>query len=241
MIQNNYIIYLSLLLISFSNCSREKEASHSSTEQKTETIPAPSVQKYASDSTRVKITGLTYDVNNVPDEIKYQGKVVAGARWEDKNGSNILLLTETKQKLSQGKSEETKREKELFGYHFIDKEMGPELLWKINDFVKDCEFDITLESITGSLTITDLDKDGIAESTFLYMQSCRSDVSPSGLKLIMHEGDKKYAIRGTTKIQFKGEKPIGGEMNIDTSFNLAPDTFLNYAKEQWAKFQTEKY
>src|SRR5437867_10578150 len=102
---------LVILLFNFlTGCGREKEASHSSTEQKTETIPAPSVQKYASDSTRVKITGLTYDVNNVPDEIKYQGKVVAGARWEDKNGSNILLLTETKQMLSQGRSEETNRE-----------------------------------------------------------------------------------------------------------------------------------
>jgi hypothetical protein len=228
---------LVILLFNFlTGCSREKEVSHSSTEQKTETIPAPSIQKFASDSTRVKISGLTYDVNNLPDGIKYQGKVVAGARWEDKNGSNILVITETKQTLSG-----EKKEKELFGYHFMDKEMGPELLWKINDFVKDCEFDITLEFVTGSLTITDLNKDGVAESTFLYKMSCRSDVSPNVLKLLMHEGNKKYAMRGTTKVEIKGEKPYGGETNIDPSFNLAPEIFLSYAKEQWTKFQTEKY
>ncbi len=239
-----------LLGLLLSGCGK-KDVSHSSTEQKKDTVTAkeiervqkePGNQKNDTDSSRGQITGLTYDVNSIPDDIKYQGKIFAGARWDDKNGSNILLLTETAEKrFNKDENGDTWREKELFGYHFIDRETSAELLWKINDFVKDCPVDITLEFINGSLTVTDLNRDGFAETTFLYKMSCRGDVSPNTLKLMMHEGDKKYAIRGTTKIEIKGEKPYGGETNIDVSFNSAPEGFLNYAKEQWKKYQVERY
>lgn len=243
----SYCLFFIIILygLIFPGCSREKETSRQSTELKKDTVENKKIEKTPPPILTIHenvITGLTYDVGKLPAGIKYQGKVVAGARWNDKNGLNILILAETEEKqLNTDENGDTWREKELFGYHYIDEGTGPELLWKINDFVKDCPVDITLEFFPGSLTITDLDKDGIAESTFLYKLSCRGDVSPNELKLIMHEGERKFAIRGTTKVYAQGQGPYGGETNVDASFNEAPDVFLNYAKEQWSKYRVEKY
>ncbi|MCX7877980.1 MAG: hypothetical protein N2510_04975, partial [Ignavibacteria bacterium] len=89
--------------------------------------------------------------------------------------------------------------------------------------------------INGSLGITDVDNNGTGESTFLYRISCRGDVSPEGLKLIMHEGKNKYAIRGNMLLEFNGEK-LGGEGNPDNAFKNAPEVFLEHAQEMWEKF-----
>jgi hypothetical protein len=181
------------------------------------------------------IKDLTYDAGKLPGGIKYDGKVVTSAKWSDKNGENYIFVTETAEKTQKGEE----RMKELFGYHFTVNSGEAKQIWKINDFIKDCPLDITLEYMPKSLSVTDLDKNGIAETTFLYRMSCRGDVSEDDMKLMMHEGDNKYAIRGSMKLKMEGET-YGGEMKADPSFDKAPKEFLNYAKEQWNKFQTEK-
>jgi hypothetical protein len=166
--------------------------------------------------------------------IDYEGTIVAMAKWDDKMGSNVLLVTETEMKGGEF------RHKELYGYHYITTNDEYKLIWKINDFVKDCPVDLTLNYIDKSISITDLDNNGIAESSFLYRMSCKGDVSPDDMKLIMHEGEAKYAIRGSMKLQIGNEKPIGGEMKPDAAFDKAPKEFLSYAKEQWNKYVNEK-
>jgi len=42
-----------------------------------------------------KIQILAFDPKSLPQEIRYKGEVVAGARWLDKEGENLLLLCET--------------------------------------------------------------------------------------------------------------------------------------------------
>ena len=137
--------------------------------------------------------------------------------------------------------QESAYSKEFFGYQFLVKGDTAELLWKIQDIVKECDADLTLDYIANSLSVTDINKNGIGESTFLYTLGCRSDVSPLGYKLLMHEGKDKYAIRGTRLIVMKGAKPYGGEIKVDPSFDNAPVGFLDYAKKQWKKFEKEKF
>jgi len=154
---------------------------------------------------------------------------------------NIVILTLTNEHKSgkRGYDGEYARSSELYGYQYVQKSGGWSQLWKINYFINDCEVDVTLEFIGGSLTVTDLNKDGIGESTFLYKMACRGDVSPCDMKLIMHEGETKYAIRGTMKI-FVDNRWYGGDYKVDKSFNEAPSGFIEYAKEQWNKYKTEK-
>lgn len=181
------------------------------------------------------LTGITYDTGKLPPGIKYDGKIVASAKWTDNNGENYIIVTETEEKNQNADN----RMKEMFAYQYTVN--GDELKqqWKINDFIKDCPVDITLQYMPKSLSVTDLNKNGIAETTFLYRMSCKGDVSEDDMKLMMHEGETKYAIRGSMKLKMAGET-YGGKMNVDASFDKAPKEFLDYAKEQWNKFQTEK-
>ncbi|MCI0472937.1 MAG: hypothetical protein L0Y76_05065 [Ignavibacteria bacterium] len=194
----------------------------------------------------VRITSLEmleFSKSDIPSEIKYSGNIVTGKRWNDRNGENILILTKTKvkeKKVRQYGAEENILECELYGYHYVSSGGSYSLLWKISDFINDCPLDLTLDFIPNSLTITDINGNGIAESTFLYKMACRGDVSPCDLKLMMHENDNKYAVRGTMDIKADmiNEK---GSYKVDKSFDSAPEGFLDYAKEQWKKFREERF
>ena len=200
---------------------------------------------------RIQILG--FDPRALPPGIHYQGKVVAGARWVDQAGENLLLLCETgyfQSRVSPRSRENPYQEPgwaaALYGYHYVKTKDKFALLWKLSDFIKICPFDLELAFLPNSLTITDLDQNGIAESTFLYKLACRGDVSPAQLKLIMHEGKAKYALRGETLVnigQLEGGPPrkIGGKHTVDPAFNRAPKVFLNHALQQWNAFVEERF
>lgn len=181
------------------------------------------------------IGNVQYAITGIPGEIKYQGTIIAMAKWKDALGDNVVFVTETSEVTS-----EDSRSKELFGYHYIIDKDGVEQLWKINDFVKDCPLDLTLRYMDRSLEITDLDSNGTAESSFLYRLACKGDVSSDDMKLLMHEGKEKYAIRGIMDITLNGEPFQKGEMNIDPSYKNAPEVFSEYSKARWDKFKTDR-
>lgn len=184
---------------------------------------------------------IIYDVTEFENDLKFDGSAVAGVQWKDKSGLNVLIITETIPVTSKTNEYDESVSKKLFGYAFVKNEDDKfQQVWMIQDFIDKCQVDLTLEYIKKSLTVTDLNKNGIAENTFLYKLSCKGDVSPNDLKLIMHEGKEKYAIRGETLQIFKDAKPYGGKTNIDKSFDNAPAEFLDYAKKEWKKFQEEK-
>ena len=186
-----------------------------------------------------KISILSFDARSLPGEIRYQGKIVNGARWIDSNGENFLLLTQTGKFPSTGKcvvAGEPCFDAEVYAYDFVKKDNKVSLLWKITDFERNCSFDLYASFLKEALFITDLDSNGVAESLFLYKHSCRSDVSPAVLKLIMHEGVTKYAIRGTTK---SAGDSGGGAMNIDPAFKQAKPELRNFAFEKWNKYVTQ--
>lgn len=197
-------------------------------------ISKDTIEKNDSKQIATDLGYIKYGISKVPEGIQYSGSVVAMAQWDDKLGSNILFVTET----SENSNEDT-RSKELFGYHYITDNSENVLLWKINDFIKDCPVDLTLEYLDKSLEITDLDKNGIGESSFLYKMSCKGDVSADDMKLIMHEDKNKYAIRGTMNLMMNGQVLEKGSMKVDPSFNKAPLEFPEYAEKQWNRFKTE--
>lgn len=196
-----------------------------------------------------KIQILAFDPKALPAEIRYKGEVVAGARWRDKNGENLLLLCATgsfKSPVPPNSKENPYEDwgwaAELHGYHYVKAREQYTLLWKLFDTVKICPFDLDAAFLPNSLTITDLDNNGIAETTFLYKLGCRSDVSPVQLKLIMHEGKAKYAIRGKTRVRIGGpDEKVGGQQTVDPAFDRAPKVFLDHALQQWNAFVEEKF
>jgi len=91
---------------------------------------------------------------------------VSGAKWIDKNGENILIISETdvKNYLNDGNEVTSK---EIHAYCYVVTENKTQLLWDIVDFVKDCPLDMRVEFIPKSLSVTDINKNGIGENTFL--------------------------------------------------------------------------
>lgn len=252
------VLLIILVLTLFSGCTKKEEKK--TEPEKTKVDSTEQVQKKTPDSASFESAGLNnpdaldslselkYGLKDIPKSIKYTGKIKASASWKDKNGLNVLLITETKDKKvreekmdGQYLDQEAAYSKELFGYQFLVRGDTAVLLWKIQDLVKECDADLTLDYISNSISVTDINKNGIGESTFLYTLGCRSDVSPLGYKLLMHEGKDKYAIRGTRLIAMKDVEPYGGEIKVDPSFDAAPAGFLDYAKKQWKKFEKEKF
>lgn len=222
------------------SCGKKDDVKTTDTQKKDTTQTKTETKTLTNDTTKPNepqtggIKNLVMEPGKLPSSVKYEGKIVAGARWDDKNGTNVLIVCETDEKTTGDN-----RSKELFAYQYILDGDKAKQLWKINDFIKDCPVDVMLSLFPGSITVTDINKDGIAENTFLYRMSCKGDVSPDDMKLIMHEGENKYAIRGEM-IQIMQGKKYGGQMNTDPAFNKAPTGFFAYAREQWKKFDTEK-
>jgi len=177
------------------------------------------------------ISVMKADAMDIRDHVSH---TVASVQWTDNLGDNLIEIIETEERWNGDK-----RTKELFAYHYINNAGEKKQLWKVYDFIKDCEVDVTLDYIDGSLMVTDLNNDGISETMFMYRMSCKGDVSNDDVKLIMHEGTKKYAIRGSMNLIMNGQSLQQGSMKVDNAFDNAPDSFLDFAKEQWNKFNTE--
>jgi hypothetical protein len=173
------------------------------------------------------------------------GDIVDGARWRDANGENLVVLAETGELPAAGvcDSDLPCRDAEVRAYHFARNGGAWKRLWLVTDFQRTCDYDLTASFVKGSLSVTDLDHDGVGESTFLYTLTCTSDVSPSTLKLIMHEGQAKYAIRGTTDVSaiIGKSEYSGGERNVDAAFGRAHARQRSYALAQWDRFVAPEY
>jgi hypothetical protein len=200
----------------------------------------------AADTSTIQI--LEFSPKALPREIRCKGKIVAGTRWLDKTGENLLLLCETgpfkspiPPKSKKNPYGESGMAAELHAYHYAKIKEKFTLLWKLNDSVKICPLDLEVTFLLNSLSITDLDHNGVAESTFLYKLGCRGGIDPVQLKLIMHEGKVKYALRGETMVPTEPGKKLGGQKTIDRTFHLAPKAFLDHALQQWDAFVEEKF
>lgn len=204
--------------------------------------------------------------SDIPENIKMKGTLQEVWKWKDKLGENLLITTLVEPYSDKRVNEfgETGNTSELFAFHYTKTgEVPYKQLWMMTDGVTSCPFDITCDFIKNSIKVTDLDNDGTAETTLQYKLACRSDVSPSNMKLIMHEGVDKYALRGlmwygmpetdfevtadnanleTLPGYKKGGDDFVKEMGRYTSekdFVSAPPPFLQYARKQWIYFIKE--
>jgi hypothetical protein len=204
---------------------------------------------------------------DVPKTMQFKGKLVEAWKWKDQLGENMLILSATDITWNANEDEQTIQ---LFAYQYCKKDTGYKLVWKLNDLVEKCPVDIAAEFIKGSTSITDLNKNGIAETTLVYKLACRGDVSPADMKLIMHEDSVKYALRGSMWSPYATEDPGKAKLSItekdvnletfpgykgtqeeyfktygryktEKEFAKAPASFLNYARRQWLRFAKESF
>jgi hypothetical protein len=183
-----------------------------------------------------------YPMDELDPKIKTEGEIKLVKSWDDNNGANFFVVSRSADYEKYDKeTEQNAQNADLFVYHYILNEEGNySLKRKITDFIKACPLDLKLDFQDESLTITDLDKDGYAEITFVYRMACRGDVSGSDQKLMLLEDGEKYAIRGTCNTQL-GDEFFKGSMTMGDEFKKAPKSLQEHAKKMWKKFETEKF
>ncbi|MBS1576718.1 MAG: hypothetical protein JST09_15575 [Bacteroidetes bacterium] len=181
----------------------------------------------------------------LPDSTTFKTKIIGNIkkfiRWTDRFGDNYLILTETNKIASPANITKSKVDcgngctnKELYAYHFAGNDS---LIWKLNDFIKNCNFDNIVEFRDEATKITDLDKNGIAEIWLMYSMTCTNDISPRTLKLIMYQGNKKYAIRGTSQtVKQKTDEKLGNKYVPDKEFQTLPHPFKDFARNLWTQY-----
>jgi len=181
------------------------------------------------------------DSSKLPKQIKYAGHITNSVTWSDSLGLNYVLTTETGEFESKNKEGDYFKNAALYVYHYVYKADSIKLLWKVYDFEKDCPFDVVVEFIDKAFTVTDLDKNGIAEVWLMYEHQCTSDVSPAPTKIIMYEGNKKYAVRGENRVRVSEKEYSGGQYTLDESFKKGNPLFRQFAINLWEKNKLKQW
>jgi len=179
---------------------------------------------------------LPFDKSDQSFKDSIKGTLIDGLSWQDADGEHRVLFTANAVQMNKNGQQSGA----VYAYCFNKNGADWKKKWEVKDKIDNCEIDATCEFLPGSFTITDNDGNNVGEVTFLYKLSCKGDVSPDEKKLIMYEGMNKYAIRGSTILQF-AEGKEGGDKKIDASFTKAAKPLLDFANSQWDKFGTTKY
>jgi len=173
----------------------------------------------------------------VPATLKHSGRVVQALRYTDRTGTYTVLATQSGPAADPGAPSTDGQRADLYAYQY--PATGPAPTWQVHDFVDACPLDLEARFRPNGLTITDLDQDGTAEVWLVYRTVCRGDVSPSTQKIIMYEGPRKYAVRGTSRLTIGGQ-PDGGSYTLDAAWQAAPVAFRQHAAQLWKQYREEK-
>ncbi|MFD1874881.1 M949_RS01915 family surface polysaccharide biosynthesis protein [Hymenobacter bucti] len=174
----------------------------------------------------------------VPAALRRSGRVVQALRYTDHTGTYTVLATEIGPRPDPAAQNSDGQRADLYAYQY--PATGPSPSWQVHDFVDDCPLDLEAGFLPKALSVTDLDQDGTAEVWLVYRTTCRGDVSPSTQKVIMYEGPRKYAVRGTSRIALGGGQHDGGTYNLDAAWAAAPTTFRQHAAQLWQQHRDER-
>jgi hypothetical protein len=203
--------------------------------------------------------------STIPESISFKGKLIEAKKWTDKNGDNYLIIsrfgpsrTPDPDSLHSGFTNV-----DLNACQYLIKNNSAVTLWKTSESVKNCMTDMWIELFPNSTSITDLNKNGITETTIVYRYSCRGDISPSNMKVVMHEGTQTFCLNGImymeyeigklnkTSFEFNSQKvsseeskkytkhPFAlnfGRYSDETDFKDSSREFLLFARNKWIEF-----
>jgi hypothetical protein len=182
----------------------------------------------------VTVPLLYFSADSLPHGLELPGTVVGGARWRDNAAENLVVLVQSGAVASADPECADCRDASVHALQLVRSDGEWTQLWRMADHMRSCEFDLWAAFVEGSVVVTDLNRNGVAETTFQYTLACRSDVSPAVRKLVMHEGSAAYEIRGTTDLRPRfGPEAGGGLMRVHPSFETADEALRVFALREW--------
>lgn len=258
-----FVTCLAALLFSCNTSDKEKKEQSASTGQDSSTTNSAAEQNKPED---IRIMPVTIAAADLPQNLKFRGKLKQAWQWKDKSGDNLLITSVVAPFDVKDENGNDVSTAEVHAFHYVKKEGDYTLLWQMSDAVKECGAEIFCGFIDGATNVTDLDNNGVAETKVQYFVSCHGDVSPSYMKLIMHEDTVKYSLRGNRWIGDTPESKFDvtaenvnletlpgynkekdewsektfGRYETEKDFAGAPAAFLVYARSEWLKFAKEQ-
>jgi hypothetical protein len=216
-------------------------------------------------TTNIKIQALTSEM--IPNGIKIKGKILEAKTWTDKNGDNLLIISRYQPKTktypdSPGYITESAF---LFINQYLLKGNYYDPIWSYQDSIVDCMTDFWIGPLENSTSITDLNSDKFTETTIVYSYICRGDVSPSKMKVVLHDRTNTYFLKGTMYLNYvAGEldsasfdcnlsniesfktadnflklKLQMGRYENEKDFIYSPKEFLEFARNKWKQFMNK--
>ena len=179
------------------SCTANTEKNDDKTPEK-DAAKSQDTEMVKEDTYTVDLTMKPIDKKDLMKSISYQGEFVSAHSFQDKLGMNIIVLSanpETIEKVQEYDDRETHYGK-VHAYQYTVANDKATLLWDMHDEERQCDFDLSIGFIFETPSVTDLDENDLAEVAVVYGKACRSDMSPAAMKLIMHQGEEKYALRG---------------------------------------------
>jgi len=177
---------------------------------------------FASDSQHIKILADC----PLPKGVTIKGRIVESVSWEDKEGMHFLVISEYKQ----GAFMEPGWKSEIHAAMYLQSSDTLRRIWKIQDFAKDGE---EAKYMRNSLTVHDVDGDGLAETGFYY-GIFRDGLDPDNLKYMLHTKGVKLAVRGLIP---KDEEDFAKyDKAFDPAFNSCSGIFKDFASTEWDQF-----
>ena len=173
-------------------------------------------------------------VKDLPRGVKAPKGFESALKWTDKNGENLLILAVFKTSGKNEAGEVLPRAVLTIEHLVISDGQKAKLLRSVRDGVEPCDFDLTAE-FRGNPELTDLDADGVAEVTVAYQLSCKSDVSPDIVKLLVLQNGEKYILRGEGLYPGDNDKMLGGKFKPDPDPAQWPKAFLDHARATWKR------
>jgi hypothetical protein len=176
------------------------------------------------------------------DTLGFNGRFFSAVSWNDRLGGNILVLTE------KGKYDEGNGRKEIFAYHYVKRDTLYDVLWQMNDFVDGWGCDLDIQLINFFPLISDIDSNGIAETAIFYSLNNRCDAVSFPAKLIVHQGEDVFAIRGirdqflippeelNNKYRANDGLPPLRYKNLDAGYSMLDTSIINFYSHQWDNF-----
>jgi hypothetical protein len=118
------------------------------------------------------------------------GVAVGALRFHDANGENVIVLRTV---------DTPQHGRWVMADDVVVHRGKQQVLRSVRDGYQGCDFDVTAEFVAGTLTVRDVDGDGIGEVSFAYRIACRNDPSPAEQKLVMLQDGRKYILRGLAR------------------------------------------
>lgn len=211
----------------------------------------------------ITVKDLTQDM--LPKNIPFKGKLIEAKKWTDKNGDNLFIISRLGpyRTPDPNSADNDFGNVELHAFQYLIKSNSITTLWQTTETIKNCMTDMWIESFPNSTSITDLDKNGVTETTIVYRYSCRGGVDPSNMKVVLHEGKQTYCLKGKMYIESENGKPDittfefnaqkvsdeitnksikqpytidNGRYTDDLDFKDANPEFLALAKNKWIEY-----